>query len=391
VKIRSERLHAKADQRSGNGVLNMRRNSRARSAAISRARGVTYGLLAFLCLAVATAAATDYAGADSKDTKLARADEPMVVALAVSTPSIPGPPPAMAPLMSAPLAPAPARFFTINEVMAKRSGRAPSGIQLASVDPAHTATDTNSAIAPGPNRSKEPFGLFTFVAPDGQLWTKWRKVDADLRAVEPILTRCLADANQCPPGAARFGAIVNEAREQKGRARFELVNQRVNNAVRYKSDMEQWGVPDRWSTPLDTADTGSFNTGFGDCEDFAIAKYTALRAAGVPAGQLRVMLVHDKMARMDHAVLAALDDGHWFILDNRWMTLVEDTEARQFSPLFALDEQGVKLLAAPYAANSAPNRETAEVGGQIFSPGGAALELSPAGDVTGIRAAPVLL
>ena len=131
---------------------------------------------------------------------------------------------------------------------------------------------------------------------------------------------------------------------------LDLVNQRVNDAIRYKSDLAQWGVADLWSPPLAANDNGSFDTGFGDCEDFAIAKYVALRAAGVPAKQLRVLLVRDNIARLDHAVLAANEDGHWFILDNRWTAAVEDNDVRRFTPLFALDDEGVKLLAAPYAS-----------------------------------------
>ena len=97
--------------------------------------------------------------------------------------------------------------------------------------------------------------------------------------------------------------------------------------------------------------TGSLNTGLGDCEDYAIAKYVALREAGVAAGDLRLLLVRDNAVRMAHAVLAAHQDGHWLILDNRWTRLIEDTELKQFMPLFALGEHGVKLFAAPYAAN----------------------------------------
>ena len=248
------------------------------------------------------------------------------------------------------------------------------------------------------NKGDEPFGLFTFVAPDGQLWTKWRKVADDIRSEEPALTRCLADSKQCSPAAARLGAIINDARVTTGRARLDLVNNRVNSAITYKSDMAQWGVADLWSPPLAANGTGSFSTGFGDCEDFAIAKYVALRAAGVPARELRVLLVHDNAARMDHAVLAALDDGHWYILDNRWTAAVEDTDVRQFAPLFALDEQGVKLLAVPYAAKAPPKitpmSEVVKADRQIFVPGGNAAEQSPAPSrdgVTGIGSAPVLM
>jgi predicted transglutaminase-like cysteine proteinase len=365
--------------------------------AIARARGATCWLLVLLSLGLITAIAVVDADATPESNELARANEPFVIALAApASPVLSAIPPAatVAPLMSTLPAPAQARFFTISEVMAKGNGRSQQDISthLASAEPRLTATDANSDVSS--NKRDEPFGLFTFVAPDGQLWTKWRKVVDDIRTEEPALVRCLADSKQCSPAAARFSAIVNDAREQKGRVRLELVNQRVNMAIRYKSDMAQWGVPDRWSAPLDDNDTGSFSTGFGDCEDYAIAKYVALRAAGVPAQQLRILLVHDNMAHMDHAVLSALDDGHWLIFDNRWTTLIEDTEAKQFVPIFALDEQGVKLLGVPYAAKHAPMGQATETGEQIFVSGGEATEQSPTsffGGMSGIGVVPVLL
>jgi predicted transglutaminase-like cysteine proteinase len=262
------------------------------------------------------------------------------------------PPASIAPLISGTPARAPARVFTINEVMAKHAGRSSQdkregNIQLASIDP--TATPDVSRH----DKSNEPFGLLTLVAPDGLVWFKWRKVADEIRAQEPGLMRCLSDATQCSPSAARFAAIVTEAREHDGRVRLNFVNQRVNNAIRYTSDMTQWGTPDQWSAPL-AAGKGSFETGLGDCEDYAIAKYVVLRAAGVSAKRLRVLLVHDNIARLDHAVLAANDDGRWYVLDNRWTVAVEDNDVRRFTPLFALDDQGVKLMAVPYAARVEP-------------------------------------
>jgi predicted transglutaminase-like cysteine proteinase len=366
-------------------VLNM--------SAIARARGAARWLPVLLSLGFITAAASVDADANPESKNLTRADEPFVIALASSTAPAVGqaPPPIDAvPFNSTLPAPAPARFFTISEVLAKANGRPQphSSIHLASVDTGDTAMDTNAYATARQNKGDEPFGLFTFVAPDGLLWTKWRKVVDDIRVVDPIVMRCLADAKQCPSAAAQFSAIVNDAREQKGRAKLELVNQRVNAGIRYKNDVAQWNVPDLWSAPLDASNTGSFNTGYGDCEDYAIAKYVALRAAGVPARQLRVLLVHDQIARMDHAVLAALDEGRWFILDNRWTHLVEDSQAKQFVPLFALDEQGVKLLAVPYAAKHVPQSEPAKTGEQIFVPGGEAERPSAS---SSIGSAPVLL
>lgn len=290
------------------------------------------------------------------------APQPIVIAALAApapapTPPAAAPPPTIAPLISSSPAPSPARFFTINEVMAKHAGRAPEkaqgNIRLASVDPAATpdAADGKSRDTGTGARNDEPFGLFTFVAPDGIVWVKWRKAAADIRAQEPAFLRCLADEAACSPAAARLAAIVKEARAHEGRVRLNFVNQRINNAIRYTSDMTQWGTPDEWSAPL-AGGRGSFETGLGDCEDYAIAKYVALRAAGVPARKLRVLLVHDNIARLDHAVLAANDDGRWYVLDNRWTAAVEDSDVRRFTPLFALDEEGVKLLAVPYAARS---------------------------------------
>ena len=142
----------------------------------------------------------------------------------------------------------------------------------------------------------------------------------------------------------------------------------------------QWGTSLTFGRRLSPPDNGSFDTGFGDCEDFAIAKYVALRAAGVPAKQLRVLLVRDNIARLDHAVLAANADGHWFILDNRWTAAVEDNDVRRFTPLFALDDEGVKLLAAPYTsmveARIEPMSEVVKGGSKISAVQGA-VEQSP--------------
>jgi predicted transglutaminase-like cysteine proteinase len=363
-------------QRPGRGVLNMSAKARSRIAVQWLPVALFLGFVAVSALDTNATAASKIpvvanvaAGDATPVLQPERAPQPIVIAsLATQTPPEPAPVAApvttpslrgtIAPLISSTPAPTPAQFFTINEVMAKHTGRAQDkaqdNIQLALVDP--TATPDASAYGKETKKSHEPFGLFTFVAPDGLVWVKWRKVADDIRAAEPALMRCLTNETACSPAAARFAAIVKEAREHEGRVRLNFVNQRVNNAIRYTSDMTQWGTPDEWSAPL-AAGKGSFDTGLGDCEDYAIAKYVALRAAGIPAKQLRVLLVRDNIARLDHAVLAANDDGHWYVLDNRWTAAVEDNDVRRFTPLFALDDQGVKLLAVPYASRIEPRIE----------------------------------
>jgi predicted transglutaminase-like cysteine proteinase len=244
----------------------------------------------------------------------------------------------------------PARFFTINEILDK--------------------SDRPVALLPVPN--DEPFGMTAFVQPEGPLATKWHEIQIDLAEEEPILKECVADESKCTSAAARFVAIVMNISQQIGRARLELANQQVNSAIRYKTDAEQWGVADRWSTPLST-----FATGFGDCEDYVIAKYVALRQSGVPASDLRMVLGYDSRrvgGQMQgqitgHAVLAARNEGSWLVLDNLAQRPLPANDMPYYAPLFVFDARGVNMLATPYVrpfvvaletvGSSGPWRDTA--------------------------------
>jgi predicted transglutaminase-like cysteine proteinase len=241
----------------------------------------------------------------------------------------------------------PATFFSINAVLAKldrERGRGPNAIRLAALTPSNLATDAQPPQKDPPAAGGEPFGLFTFRAPEGVLWLKWRGVEADMAKEQTVLDRCREDAESCPSYAAQFLRLIEAVKSKAGRARLDEANRAVNAAIRYVSDDAQHGEADRWSAPLAT-----FATAKGDCEDYAIAKYVALREAGFPQGELRVILVRDRAVRQDHAVLAARLDGHWLILDNRRSELMEDMDATSLTPLFAINHRGVQLFAAPYA------------------------------------------
>lgn len=241
----------------------------------------------------------------------------------------------------------PAKFFSINAVLAKldrQRGQGSDAVRLAALAPSNTATDAPPAIKQAPAVGPEPFGLFTFRAPEGLLWRKWRGVEAAMAREQAVLDQCRADSGNCPSYAAQFLRLINAVSSKSGRERLDEANRGVNAAIRYVSDYSQHGEPDRWSTPLAT-----YATAKGDCEDYAIAKYVALTAAGFSRDDLQLVLVRDRAVRQDHAVLAARLDGRWLLLDNRFSTLTEDSEASRFTPLFAINHQGVQLFAAPYA------------------------------------------
>jgi predicted transglutaminase-like cysteine proteinase len=216
------------------------------------------------------------------------------------------------------------------------------------------ATGCTACLKETPPIGKEPFGLFTFRAPEGMLWRKWRSIEADMAREQVILDRCRTDAESCPAHAAQFLRLINAVALKSGRARLEEANRAVNIAIRYVTDYTQHGEADRWAAPL-----ASFATAKGDCEDYAIAKYVALREAGVARENLQLVLVRDRAVRQDHAVLAARLDDRWLILDNRKSLLIEDSDASSFMPLFAINHDGVHLFAAPYARRGPPDGQSA--------------------------------
>ena len=202
----------------------------------------------------------------------------------------------------------------------------------------------------------EPFGLKTVPVAYGGLLAKWNGVAADIRAEGEVLAHCREGSAPCPPAAQKFLAVIADGRAHDGRARIGIVNRAVNLSIRPTSDLAQWGVPDRWSAPLAT-----FTTGRGDCEDYAIAKYVALRAVGIAEDDLRLVIVHDLAMDEDHAVLLVRFETSWIVLDNRWLTLVADSEMRRVVPLFVLAHDGVKRFAPATIAEMHPAAAPADV------------------------------
>jgi predicted transglutaminase-like cysteine proteinase len=185
------------------------------------------------------------------------------------------------------------------------------------------------------------FGLDSIAVAGGEILIKWSQVAAGIAADRDVLRRCRENAGTCPAPARQLLAVIADGRAHEGRARIGVVNRAINLAIKPMSDMAQWGVPDRWSAPLETLASGR-----GDCEDYAIAKYVALGEAGINEDDLRLVIVHDLGLAEDHAILAVRDGAKWLLLDNRRFVMLEDgdlrRDLRQVQPLFALNGDGVR-------------------------------------------------
>lgn len=118
------------------------------------------------------------------------------------------------------------------------------------------------------------------------------------------------------------------------------VNELMNEKP-YILDKRNWGQSDYWETPFEFMARG------GDCEDFAIAKYAALRALGVPEERLRIAIVQDTQKNIPHAVLALYTDDGLYVLDNQIKSLVSAEREGRYRPIFSINRQAWWLHTAP--------------------------------------------
>jgi predicted transglutaminase-like cysteine proteinase len=94
---------------------------------------------------------------------------------------------------------------------------------------------------------------------------------------------------------------------QKAWTDMVKVNAWANQNIEPVTDLEHWGVVERWNYPDD---------GKGDCEDYVLLKRRMLMQAGWPREALLITVVRDKRGD-GHAVLTVKTNRGEFILDNQ--------------------------------------------------------------------------
>jgi predicted transglutaminase-like cysteine proteinase len=115
---------------------------------------------------------------------------------------------------------------------------------------------------------------------------------------------CNEHAKECATTASEPRDVVLTSKVWKDLVR---VNRWVNEQIKPVTDMDHWGVVERWSYPDD---------GQGDCEDYVLLKRRMLMQAGWPREALLITVVRDKKGD-GHAVLTVKTDKGEFILDNQ--------------------------------------------------------------------------
>jgi predicted transglutaminase-like cysteine proteinase len=137
--------------------------------------------------------------------------------------------------------------------------------------------------------------------------------------------------------------VLREAARADELARLDRINEFYNRHLLFREDSEVWGRQDHWASPLETLSKGA-----GDCEDFAIAKYFSLRAAGVPNERLRLVYVQALQGgpngvALAHMVLAyhARPGAEPLILDNLITEVRPASRRPDLLPVFSFNTEGL--------------------------------------------------
>lgn len=125
--------------------------------------------------------------------------------------------------------------------------------------------------------------------------------------------------------------------------RLSTLNEFFNRRVAFTADSEVWGEADYWASPIETLGKGR-----GDCEDYVIAKYFSLMAAGVPQAKLRLVYVRALIggpggAVQAHMVLAyyAQPGAEPLILDNLIGEIRPASRRPDLEPVFSFNSEGL--------------------------------------------------
>lgn len=133
--------------------------------------------------------------------------------------------------------------------------------------------------------------------------------------------------------------MVEESQAGDRVAKLKSVNDFFNQ-MEFVDDRVHWNKEDYWATPIEFLATGG-----GDCEDFTIAKYFALRELGVPDEKLRLVYVKALRLNQHHMVLAYYDKPTSVpvILDNLDRTIKPAIQRNDLLPIYSFNAQNLWL------------------------------------------------
>jgi predicted transglutaminase-like cysteine proteinase len=127
-----------------------------------------------------------------------------------------------------------------------------------------------------------------------------------------------------------YNAKLLELQEASTAEKLEAINDFFNK-VTHGDDIDVWGQNDYWATPLEFLGRDK-----GDCEDYVIAKYFALRDLGIASEKLYFAYVKSLRFKTDHMVLSYFETPTSvpLVLDNTNFKIFPADQRKDLVPVY---------------------------------------------------------
>jgi predicted transglutaminase-like cysteine proteinase len=189
------------------------------------------------------------------------------------------------------------------------------------------ATVTEAQVAPAIPAGKGLFRSHEFRSTLKAL-PNWTRVMATAETQTEAFYAC---EEACSPAALSWQKIIRQCLGLTAMEQMKAVNSYFNRWP-YRLDIDVYGVSDYWATP------GEFLKLSGDCEDYSITKYYALRKLGFAVGDMRIVLLKDNIRNISHAILAVKLDGESYVLDNVTDLVLSHLKYEHYVPQYSVNE-----------------------------------------------------
>ncbi|MDE3016176.1 MAG: transglutaminase-like cysteine peptidase [Pseudomonadota bacterium] len=169
---------------------------------------------------------------------------------------------------------------------------------------------------------------------DLKAFTRWTGMEARFDRQKQIPDSKCGKVRFHPCSILDWKALLASIRKKPLREQLDIVND-WGNAHPYIVDELNWGEDNYWETPYEFMEVS------GNCKDYAIAKYYSMRALGIPAERLRVIVLQDlNLGGILHAVLGIYDGGELLILDNQARQVLPALRIYHYRPIYGINENG---------------------------------------------------
>ena len=149
---------------------------------------------------------------------------------------------------------------------------------------------------------------------------------------------------------ARYGAfaknrfvylnkVMAQAQAKSEKEQLRIIND-FYNSVRYRSDMKNYKVKDYWATPIEF-----LARDHGDCEDYVIAKYFALKQLGVDTKKLYFTYVKSTKFKQPHMVLTYFETPTSvpLVLDNTNYKIFSASQRSDLIPIYNFNGENLYI------------------------------------------------